>query len=74
MLSIAELLKRLNLADKTKEELKKTADNIKTSDLAVEQKAELLEEVEYYLNGSRYNKDEVLKDIEDGQADIDDLN
>ena len=33
-----------------------------------------LEEIEYRLTGRRYTDSQILKDIEAGQADLDDLN
>lgn len=63
----------INLENKTPKQLVELSDAVKVSDLDYGEKTRLLEEIDYKLNGKRYSKDEVLKDIEDGQADIDDL-
>ena len=65
---------KINLENKSPLELKKLLDSVKVSDLPVAEKGKLIEEIEYRLTGRRYTDSQVLKDIEDGQADLDDLN
>ena len=64
----------LDLSKKTPKELIKLLDNVKVSDLPVDEKGKLIEEIEYRLNGRRYTDKQVLKDIEESQADISDIN
>ena len=64
----------IDLTNKSPLELKKLLDNVKVSDLPVVEKGKLIDDIEYKLTGRRYTDDQVLKDIEDSQADIDDLN
>ena len=64
----------LAISRKTPKELIKLLDNVKVSDLPVDEKGKLIEEIEYRLNGRRYTDKQVLKDIEESQADISDIN
>ena len=65
---------KINLSNKTPQQLKSLLDSVKVSDLPVAEKGMLIEEIEYRLSGRRYTDSQVLKDIEDGQSDISDLN
>ena len=65
---------KIDLKRKTPLELKKLLDSVKVSDLPVVEKGRLIEEIEYRLSGRRYTDNQVLKDIEDSQADLDDIN
>ena len=65
---------KINLSNKTSQQLKSLLDSVKVSDLPVVEKGKLIEEIEYRLSGRRYTDSQVLKDIEDGQSDISDLN
>lgn len=65
---------KIDLKRKTPLELKKLLDSVKVSDLPVAEKGKLIEEIEYRLTGRRYTDSQVLKDIEDGMAEIDDFN
>ena len=65
---------KIDLKRKTPLELKKLLDSVKVSDLPVVEKGKLIEDIEYRLNGQRYTNSQVLKDIEDGMAEIDDIN
>ena len=65
---------KIDLKRKTPLELKKLLDDVKVSYLPVVEKGKLIEEIEYRLTGRRYTDSQVLKDIEDGQADLEDLN
>ena len=65
---------KIDLKRKTPLELKKLLDSVKVSDLPVIEKGKLIEEIEYRLSGRRYTDNQVLKDIEDSQADLDDIN
>ena len=42
--------------------------------LSVDEKAYYIDEINYKIAGARHSKVEILKDIESGMADIDDLN
>lgn len=63
---------KIDLSNKTPLELKKLLDSVKVSDLPVVEKGKLIEEIEYRLTGRRYTDKQVLKDIEEGQAELDD--
>ena len=63
----------IDLENKTKEQLLKLLDSVKVSDLPVAEKGKLIEDIEYRLTGRRYNDKEVMQDILDGQAEIDDI-
>ena len=64
----------IDLENKTKEQLLKLLDSVKVSDLPVAEKGKLIEDIEYRLTGRRYTDKEVMQDILDGQAEIDDIN
>lgn len=65
---------KIDLENKSLQQLKKLLDSVKVSDLPVDEKGKLIEEIEYRLSGRRYTDSQVLKDIEDGMAEISDLN
>ena len=65
---------KIDLKRKTPLELKSLLDSVKVSDLPVDEKGKLIEEIEYRLTGRRYTDSQVLKDIEEGMAEIDDIN
>lgn len=65
---------KIDLENKSPQQLKKLLDSVKVSDLPVVEKGKLIEEIEYHLTGRRYTDSQVLKDIEDGMAEIDDIN
>ena len=64
----------IDLSKKSPSELKKLLDSVKVSDLPVAEKGKLIEDIEYRLTGRRYTEKEVMQDILDGQAEIDDIN
>ena len=64
---------KIDLKRKTPLELKELLDSVKVSDLPVAEKGKLIEEIEYRLTGRRYTDKQVLEDIENGKADIDDI-
>ena len=49
-------------------------DNVKVSDLTANEKAKLINEIDFKINGRRFTDVEILKDIEESQADISDIN
>ena len=59
---------------RTIKELKSLLDSIKVSDLPVDEKSKLIDEIEFKISGRRFTDDEVMKDIIDGQSDISDIN
>lgn len=59
---------------RTVQELKTLLDNIKVSDLTANEKAKLIDEIEFKITGRRFTDVEILKDIEESQADISDIN
>ena len=59
---------------RTKKELKALLDSVKVSDLPVDEKTKLIDEIEFKISGRRFTDDEVMKDIIDGQSDISDIN
>ena len=59
---------------RTKKELKALLDSVKVSDLPVDEKSKLIDEIEFKITGRRFTDDEVMKDIIDGQSDISDIN
>ena len=59
---------------RTKKELKALLDSVKVSDLPVDKKTKLIDEIEFKITGRRFIDDEVMKDIIDGQSDISDIN
>ena len=65
------MLNRHLLEGKNNSELFALIDKIKVSDLNIKDKDALLKEIEYKLG--LVKRDDVLKDIEDGRADIGDM-
>ena len=65
---------KIDLENKTPQQLQRLLDSVKASDLPVVEKGKLIEEIEYRLTGRRYTDSQILKDIEAGMAEIDDLN
>lgn len=63
----------INLEKKTPAELIALSDAVKVSDLSYEEKTKLLTDIDFKLNGGIYKNDAILKSIEEGAADIDDL-
>ena len=59
---------------RTIKELKSLLDSVKVSDLPVDEKSKLIDEIEFKISGRRFTDDEVMKDIIDGQSDISDIN
>ena len=59
---------------RTVQELRTLLDNVKVSDLTANEKAKLIDEIEFKINGRRFTDVEILKDIEESQADISDIN
>lgn len=55
-------------------EWKSLLDNVKVSDLTANEKAKLIDEIEFRITGRRHTDVEILKDIEESQADISDIN
>lgn len=64
----------IDLSKKTPKELIKLLDNVKVSDLTANEKAKLIDEIEFKITGRRFTDVEILKDIEESQADISDIN
>ena len=63
----------IDLSKKSPAELKKLLDSVKVSDLPVDEKGKLIEDIKYRLTGRRYTDKEVMQDILDGMAEIDDI-
>ena len=63
----------IDLSKKTSKELIKLLDNVKVSDLDFNEKTALSKEIECKLNGTRDKNIEVLKQIEESQADVSDI-
>lgn len=59
---------------RTVQELRTLLDNVKVSDLTASEKAKLIDEIEFKITGRRFTDVEILKDIEESQADISDIN
>lgn len=59
---------------RTLEELRTLLDSVKVSDLTANEKAKLIDEIEFKITGRRFTDVEILKDIEESQADISDIN
>lgn len=60
--------------NRTVQELRTLLDNVKVSDLTANEKAKLIDEIEFKITGRRFTDVEILKDIEESQADISDIN
>lgn len=65
------MLNKHILEGKSNSELFTLIDKIKVSDLDIKDKDTLLKEIEYKLG--LVKRDDILKDIEDGKADIGDI-
>ena len=68
---------KIDLSSKNPKQLLDIKDKVKVSDLSFDEKTELTKEIEFKLYGKSCEDDlkaRVLKDIEDSQADIDDIN
>ena len=64
---------KLNLSNRTPEQLLKLLDSVKVSDLPFNEKARLIEDIEIKISGRKYTNEQVLKDIEDSMADYSDI-
>ena len=64
---------KLNLSNRTPEQLLKLLDNVKVSDLPINEKARLIEDIEIKISGRKYTNEQVLRDIEDSMADYRDI-
>ncbi len=64
---------KLNLSNRTHEQLLKLLDSVKVSDLPINEKARLIEDIEIKISGRKYTNEQVLRDIEDSQADYSDI-
>ena len=64
---------KLNLSNRTPEQLLKLLDSVKVSDLPTNEKARLIEDIEIKISGRKYTNEQVLRDIEDSQADYSDI-
>lgn len=60
---------KLNLSNRTPEQLLKLLDSVKVSDLPINEKARLVEDIEIKISGRKYTNEQVLRDIEESQAD-----
>ena len=64
---------KLNLSNRTPEQLLKLLDSVKVSDLPINEKARLIEDIEIKISGRKYTNEQVLRDIEDSIADYSDI-
>ena len=64
---------KLNLSNRTPEQLLKLLDSVKVSDLPINEKARLIEDIEIKISGRKYTNEQVLRDIEDSMADHSDI-
>ena len=64
---------KLNLSNRTPEQLLKLLDSVKVSDLPINEKARLIEDIEIKISGRKYTNEQVLRDIVDSQADYSDI-
>ena len=64
---------KLNLSNRTPEQLLKLLDSVKVSDLPINEKARLIEDIEIRISGRKYTNEQVLRDIEESQSDLDDF-
>ena len=64
---------KLNLSNRTPEQLLKLLDSVKVSDLPINEKARLIEDIEIRISGRKYTNEQVLRDIEDSMADYSDI-
>ena len=68
-------MRMYNLDNRTTRELIKLLDTVKShNDLTVDEKTANIEAINSKLNLSSKKREDVLKDIEDGSADISDIN
>ena len=61
------------IKQKTPEQLLKLLDSVKVSDLPINEKARLIEDIGIKISGRKYTNEQVLRDIEDSQADYSDI-
>ena len=54
-------------------QLLKLLDSVKVSDLPINEKARLIEDIEIKISGRKYTNEQVLRDIEDSMADYSDI-
>ena len=64
---------KLNLSNRTPEQLLKLLDSVKVSDLPINEKARLIEDIEIKISGRKYTNEQVLRDTEESQADYSDI-
>ena len=64
---------KLNLSNRTPEQLLKLLDSVKVSDLPINEKARLIEDIEIKISGRKYTNEQVLRDIEESKSDLDDF-
>ncbi len=64
---------KLNLSNRTPEQLLKLLDSVKVGDLPINEKARLIEDIEIKISGRKYTNEQVLRDIEESQSDLDDF-
>ena len=64
---------KLNLSNRTPEQLLKLLDSVKVSDLPINEKPRLIEDIEIKISGRKYTNEQVLRDIEESQADYSDI-
>ena len=64
---------KLNLSNRTPEQLLKLLDSVKVSDLPINEKARLIEDIEIKISGRKYTNEQILRDIEDSMADYSDI-
>jgi len=64
---------KLNLSNRTPEQLLKLLDSVKVSDLPINEKARLIEDIEIKISGRKYTNEQVLRDIEESQSDYSDI-
>ena len=64
---------KLNLSNRTPVQLLKLLDSVKVSDLPINEKARLIEDIEIKISGRKYTNEQVLRDIEESQADYSDI-
>ena len=57
-----------------KQKLKEFVNSVKVMNLKVKDKDRLIDELNYKITGRKFTDKEILKDIEEGQADISDIN